>query len=253
MTDRLVWIDCEMTGLDLRRDALVEIACMITDGELNMLDEGIDLVIKPPPEAITQMSDVVREMHTASGLLGELASGVTLAEAQQQVIDYVRGHGPEPRKLPLCGNSIATDRSFLARDMPDLDSFLHYRMVDVSGVKELVRRWYPRVYFASPEKKGGHRALADIIESILELRYYRAAVFVARPGPDSSTARELAKMYVAGSAVAAHPPGPVAAPTAAPPAAGDGIPPDAQTDANTTPAAGTNAATGSRPDASTSG
>ena len=198
MTDRLVWIDCEMTGLDLHRDALVEIACLITDGELNMLDEGIDLVIKPPPEAITQMSDVVRDMHTASGLLDELASGVTLAEAQQQVIDYVLGHGPEPRKLPLCGNSIATDRSFLARDMPDLDAFLHYRMVDVSGVKELVRRWYPRVYFASPEKKGGHRALADITESILELRYYRAAVFVPRPGPDSATARELARMYVAG-------------------------------------------------------
>jgi oligoribonuclease len=197
MTDRLAWIDCEMTGLDLQNDALVEIACLITDGELNVLDEGIDLVIKPPPESITQMSDVVRDMHTASGLIDELASGVTLAEAQQQVLEYVRHHVPEPRKLPLCGNSIATDRSFLARDMPDLDTFLHYRMVDVSGVKELVRRWYPRVYFASPEKKGGHRALADITESILELRYYRAAVFVPRPGPDSATARELARMYVA--------------------------------------------------------
>ncbi len=253
MTDRLVWIDCEMTGLDLQRDALVEIACMVTDGELNMLDEGIDLVIKPPSEAIAQMSDVVREMHTASGLLGELASGVTLDEAQQQVLDYVRGHGPEPRKLPLCGNSIATDRAFLARDMPDLDSFLHYRMVDVSGVKELVRRWYPRVYFASPEKKGGHRALADIIESILELRYYRAAVFVARPGPDSATARELAKMYIAGPAAPAGTPGAVAAPIAAPPGAPGEVRVRTQTDAKAAPAAGTNAAAGPRPDAAAPG
>ncbi len=197
MTDRLVWIDCEMTGLDLHRDALIEIACLITDGELNMLDEGIDLVIKPPSEAIAQMSEVVRDMHTSSGLLDELADGGTLAQAQEQVLDYVRRHAPEPRKLPLCGNSIATDRSFLARDMPELDTFLHYRMVDVSGVKELVRRWYPRVYFASPAKKGGHRALADITESILELRYYRAAVFVPKPGPDSASARELARTYVA--------------------------------------------------------
>jgi len=154
MNDRLVWIDCEMTGLDLGRDALVEIACLVTDGELNMLDSGVDLVIKPPPEAVAQMSDVVREMHTASRLLDQLEHGVTLAEAQQRVLDYVRGYVPDPRKAPLCGNSIATDRAFLARDMPELDAFLHYRMVDVSGVKELVRRWYPRVYFASPEKKG---------------------------------------------------------------------------------------------------
>jgi oligoribonuclease len=197
MNDRLVWIDCEMTGLDLIHDALVEIACLITDGELNLLDKGIDLVIKPPPEALAQMSEVVREMHTSSGLLGELANGVPLAEAQQQVLGYVRGHVPDARKVPLCGNSIATDRSFLARDMPELDAFLHYRMVDVSGIKELVRRWYPRVYFSSPEKKGGHRALADVTESILELRYYRAAVFVPPPGPDSATARELAQMYIA--------------------------------------------------------
>ncbi len=202
MNDRLVWIDCEMTGLDLTHDALVEIACLITDGELNVLDPGIDLVIKPPPEALAQMPDVVREMHTSSGLLGELADGVTLAEAQQQVLSYMRGFVPDARKVPLCGNSIATDRSFLARDMPELDAFLHYRMVDVSGVKELVRRWYPRVYFASPEKKGGHRALADITESILELRYYRAAVFVPPPGPDSATARELARLYIARPAAA---------------------------------------------------
>ncbi|HKB31818.1 MAG TPA: oligoribonuclease [Streptosporangiaceae bacterium] len=242
MTDRLVWIDCEMTGLDLQHDALVEIACLITDGELNMLDEGIDLVIKPPPEAIAQMSDVVRDMHTASGLLDELSSGVTLAEAQQQVLDYVRSHVPDQKRPPLCGNSIATDRAFLARDMPDLDAFLHYRMIDVSGVKELVRRWYPRVYFASPVKKGGHRALADIIESILELRYYRAAVFVPRPGPDSGTARELARMYVAD-------------PPPAPDGDGQGPPPTrgrdharADPDARAGPPPGADASAGARPE-----
>lgn len=199
MTDRLVWIDCEMTGLDLARDALIEIACLVTDGDLTVLDEGIDLVIKPPAEALDHMLDVVREMHTASGLLDELASGVTLAEAQDQVLGYVRGHVPEPRKVPLCGNSIATDRSFIARDMPMLDAYLHYRMVDVSSIKELARRWYPRVYFASPPKHGGHRALADIRESIQELRYYRDAVFVPPPGPDSVRARQIAARYAIGT------------------------------------------------------
>jgi oligoribonuclease len=192
MTDLLVWIDCEMTGLDLGRDALVEVACIVTDGELNQLDEGVDVVIKPPPEALAQMSDVVREMHTASGLLRALSGGVTLGEAEGIVLDYIRRHVPEPKRAPLCGNSIATDRSFIARDMPAVDAFLHYRMIDVSSIKELARRWYPRVYFASPEKQGGHRALADITESIRELRYYRAAVFVPQPGPDSATAREVA-------------------------------------------------------------
>jgi oligoribonuclease len=195
MADRLVWIDCEMTGLDLARDALVEIACIVTDSELNILDDGIDLVIKPPAEALDTMPEVVREMHTASGLLGEIAGGITLAEAQELVLAYVRGHVPDSRKVPLCGNSIATDRSFLARDMPDLDLFLHYRMVDVSSIKELARRWYPRAYFASPEKHGGHRALADIRESISELRYYREAVFVPPPGPDTVTAREIADRH----------------------------------------------------------
>ncbi|GAT70798.1 oligoribonuclease [Planomonospora sphaerica] len=193
MSDLLVWIDCEMTGLDLGRDALVEVACVVTDGELNQLDEGVDVVIKPPPESLEQMSEVVREMHTASGLLDVLGGGVTLAEAEALVLDYIKGHVPEPKKAPLCGNSIATDRSFIARDMPLVDAFLHYRMIDVSSVKELARRWYPRVYFASPEKQGGHRALADIVESVRELRYYRAAVFVPQPGPDSATARELAE------------------------------------------------------------
>ena len=197
MTDRLVWIDCEMTGLDLTSDALVEIACIVTDGELNTLDEGIDVLIKPPAEALDDMDEVVREMHTTSGLLAELPGGLTLAEAQELVLAYVRQHVPESRKVPLCGNSIATDRGFLARDMPELDDFLHYRMVDVSSIKELARRWYPRAYFASPEKHGGHRALADIRDSIRELRYYRAAVFVPQPGPDTATARQLAARFIA--------------------------------------------------------
>ncbi|PRX95491.1 oligoribonuclease [Allonocardiopsis opalescens] len=213
MNDRLVWIDCEMTGLDLHHDALIEVAVLITDGELNQLGEGLDVVIRPPQAALDQMSEVVRTMHTHSGLLDVLSEGVTAEDAEQQVLDHVRAFIPDPKKAPLCGNSIATDRSFLARDMPKLDSHLHYRMVDVSGIKELVRRWYPRVYFASPEKKGGHRALADITESILELRYYRAAVFVPQPGPDSATARDYADKITAwglsaggpgGSGAAAH-------------------------------------------------
>jgi len=197
MTDRLVWIDCEMTGLDLTKDALVEIACIVTDGELNALDEGIDVLIKPSAEALDGMDEVVREMHTTSGLLTELPDGLSLAEAQDLVLAYVRKHVPESRKVPLCGNSISTDRTFLARDMPELDTFLHYRMVDVSSIKELARRWYPRAYFASPEKRGGHRALADIQESIRELRYYREAVFVAQPGPDTATARQIAARLAA--------------------------------------------------------
>ncbi|HYK26696.1 MAG TPA: oligoribonuclease [Streptosporangiaceae bacterium] len=195
MNDRLVWIDCEMTGLDLTSDALIEIACIVTDSELNALDDGIDVLIKPSAEALDGMDDVVRDMHTSSGLLAELGSGLSLAEAQDLVLGYVRQHVPESRKVPLCGNSIATDRGFLARDMPELDNFLHYRMVDVSSIKELARRWYPRVYFASPEKHGGHRALADIRESIRELRYYREAVFVPQPGPDTARAREVAARF----------------------------------------------------------
>ena len=186
-----------MTGLDLASDALVEIACIVTDAELNPLDDGIDVLIKPPAEALDSMLPVVRDMHTSSGLLAELASGVTLAEAQELVLAYVRLHVPESRRVPLCGNSIATDRSFIARDMPELDAFLHYRMIDVSSVKELARRWYPRSYFASPEKRGGHRALADIQESIRELRYYREVIFVPLPGPDSATAREVAARLAA--------------------------------------------------------
>jgi oligoribonuclease len=184
-----------MTGLDIERDALIEIACLVTDAELTLFDEGVDVIIKPPAEALASMPEVVREMHTSSGLLAELPSGITLAEAQDIVLGYVREHVAEPKKVPLCGNSIATDRWFIARDMPELDAYLHYRMVDVSSIKELARRWYPRAYFASPAKHGGHRALADIKESVQELRYYREAVFVPRPGPDSVTAREIAARF----------------------------------------------------------
>lgn len=195
MNDRMVWIDCEMTGLSLTDDALIEVAALVTDSELNVLGEGVDLVIRPPDAALETMPDVVREMHTASGLLEELAGGITLADAEAQVLAYVREHVKEPRKAPLCGNSVGTDRGFLLRDMPALESHLHYRIVDVSSVKELARRWYPRAYFNSPPKNGNHRALADIRESIAELRYYREAVFVPQPGPDSDTARAIAAKH----------------------------------------------------------
>jgi oligoribonuclease len=192
VNDRLVWIDCEMTGLDLRADALIEVAALVTDFDLNVLGEGIDVVIKPPQEAIEQMDEFVRNMHTVSGLLAVLDDGVTMQEAEEQVLDYVRQHCAEGSRPPLAGNTVATDRAFLARDMPTLERFLHYRIVDVSSIKELSRRWYPRAYFNAPAKSGNHRALADIRESIEELRYYRAAVFVPPPGPDSTSAKALA-------------------------------------------------------------
>jgi oligoribonuclease len=196
MNDRMVWIDCEMTGLSLGHDALIEVAALVTDSELNILGEGVDIVIRPPAESLESMPEIVRQMHTTSGLLDELAGGVSMAEAEKLVLDYVREHVAEPRKAPLCGNSVSTDRGFLARDMPTLEQHLHYRIVDVSSVKELARRWYPRAYFNSPEKNGNHRALADIRESIAELRYYREAVFVPQPGPDSATAKALASPHV---------------------------------------------------------
>jgi oligoribonuclease len=190
--DRIVWIDCEMTGLDLVADALVEVAVLVTDSELTVLGDGVDVVIAPPQRALEQMRDVVREMHTSSGLLDELAGGTTLADAQERVLRYVREWVPEPGRAPLAGNSVGTDRGFLARDMPELDAWLHYRIVDVSSVKELARRWFPKAYFAAPEKNGGHRALADIRDSIAELRYYREAVFVPPPGPTTEEARAVA-------------------------------------------------------------
>jgi oligoribonuclease len=192
VNDRLVWIDCEMTGLDLGADALIEVAALVTDFELNVLGEGVDVVVKPPQEAIDQMEEFVRNMHVASGLLEELDNGVTLREAEEKVLTYVKEHCPDGSRPPLAGNTVATDRAFLQRDMSELESFLHYRIVDVSSIKELSRRWYPRAYYNSPAKTGNHRALADIQESIEELRYYRAAVFVPPPGPDSNAAKALA-------------------------------------------------------------
>src|ERR1700710_717431 len=198
VSDRLVWIDCEMTGLDLEADALIEVAALVTDFELNVLGDGIDVIIKPPPEALDQMVDFVRTMHVSSGLLEELPDGVPLEEAEQQVLAYVKQHCPDGSRPPLAGNTVATDRAFLARDMAELESFLHYRIVDVSSIKELSRRWYPRAYYGAPAKSGNHRALADIQESIEELRYYRAAVFVPPPGPDPERVKALAAEYGGG-------------------------------------------------------
>jgi oligoribonuclease len=196
--DRLVWVDCEMTGLDLGRDALIEIAALVTDSELRILDEGIDLVITAPGELLDTMQPVVQDMHAHSGLTDAVrASTTTVAQAEQLVLEHLRTHVPDARTVPLCGNSIATDRAFLARDMPELDGFLHYRMVDVSSIKELCRRWYPRVYFSQPQKGLAHRALADIKESIRELRYYRETVFVPLPGPSSEQAQKAAAEVVA--------------------------------------------------------
>jgi oligoribonuclease len=195
VSDELVWIDCEMTGLDLEHDALIEVAALVTDAELNVLGEGIDVVIKPSDEALAQMGEFVQNMHSSSGLLELLADGVTMQEAEEQVLTYVREHVPEGRKAPLAGNTIGTDRAFLSRDMPTLESYVHYRNVDVSSLKELARRWYPRVYFHTPAKSGNHRALADIRESIEEMRYYREALFVPQPGPDSATCKEIAARH----------------------------------------------------------
>ncbi len=198
-SDRIVWIDCEMTGLDLASDALVEVAVVVTDSELEVLGSGVDVVIAPPAEALAGMNEYVRTMHTTSGLLDALATGVSLDEAQKLVLNYVREWVPEPGKAPLAGNSVGTDKAFLDRDMPELVGHLHYRVIDVSSIKELARRWYPRVYFHAPAKHGGHRALADILESIDELRYYRAALMPAQPGPDSATAKEIAAQIQATS------------------------------------------------------
>jgi len=185
-----------MTGLDLSRDALIEVAVVVTDAQLVELDDGINVVIAPPAEALETMPDVVREMHTKSGLLEDLPAGVTMQEATDQVMAYVKKHVREPRKAQLAGSSVYVDRGYIARDMPELDAWLHYRLIDVSTIKELVRRWYPRTYFNSPAKNGNHRALADIRESIAELRYYRQAVFVPEPGPGSDEAKGFAADHV---------------------------------------------------------
>ncbi|WP_026926256.1 oligoribonuclease [Granulicoccus phenolivorans] len=194
--EKLVWIDCEMTGLDLAGgDVLIEVAALVTDGELNVLGDGVDVLIKPEPAALERMTDFVRDMHVKSGLLAELDQGVSTEEAEQQVLDYLKQHIPSDFRAPLAGNTIGTDRAFLARYMPTLEQFVHYRNVDVSSVKELARRWFPRVYFNTPAKSGNHRALADIQESIEELRYYREVLFVGEPGPDTDTCKAAAAKH----------------------------------------------------------
>jgi oligoribonuclease len=198
MTDRLVWIDCEMTGLDLRRDALIEVAVVVTDADLTMLDDGLNVIVHAEDSVLDAMIPFVRDMHASSGLTDAVrASTVPLADAERQVLDYVRAHVPSAKSAPLCGNSIATDRGFLARDMPALDEYLHYRMVDVSSVKELAKRWYPRVYQSQPAKGLAHRALDDIKESIMELAYYRETLFVPAPGPSSDEAQAAAQALLA--------------------------------------------------------
>ncbi|MEV4820652.1 oligoribonuclease [Micromonospora sp. NPDC049275] len=193
MADLLVWIDCEMTGLDLGSDKLIEVAALVTDPDLNVLGDGVDVVIHADEAALEAMPEIVQTMHAKSGLTEEVRrSAVTLAEAEDRVLEYVRTFVKDPRTAPLCGNSIATDRGFIARDMPRLDAHLHYRMIDVSSIKELCRRWYPRVYFGQPQKGLAHRALADIRESIRELEYYRRTIFVPLPGPDVETAKGIA-------------------------------------------------------------
>jgi oligoribonuclease len=197
-TGHLVWIDCEMTGLDLERDALIEVAVVVTDAELNALDDGIDIIIHAPPALLETMLPVVQEMHASSGLTEAVrASTTTVRDAETALLEYVRKHVPDAKSAPLCGNSIATDRGFLARDMPALDAHLHYRMIDVSSIKELARRWYPRVYQSQPAKGLAHRALADIRESIIELAYYRSTVFVAPPGPSLEEAQAAASAVLA--------------------------------------------------------
>lgn len=190
--DKLVWIDLEMTGLEVDRHVIVEIACVVTDAELIPVDEGVSFVVTATAHELEQMDEFVINMHTTSGLLPEIADGISVSDAEQLVLAYVQSHVPEARKAPLAGSSVYVDRGFLSRHMPTLDAYLHYRIVDVSSVKELTRRWYPRVYFAAPQKEGNHRALADIFDSIKELTYYRSAVFVPGDGPDTKTARAIA-------------------------------------------------------------
>jgi oligoribonuclease len=192
ISSNLVWIDCEMTGLDPEKDCLVEVAVVVTNDQLEVLDSGLEVVIKPRPDSLANMNDFVRNMHTASGLINEFDNGLDLAEAEQVILDYVKRFVPDAKDAPLAGNTIGTDRMFLNRYMPNLDQHLHYRNIDVSSIKELSRRWFPRVYFQMPKKSGNHRALADIMESITELKYYREAVFVPLPGPTSEEAQAAA-------------------------------------------------------------
>ena len=174
----LIWIDCEMTGLSLEKDVLVEIAVLVTDSELNVIGEGIDLVIKATPEQLAGMNEFVTQMHTTSGLITEIPNGISIAAAEDAILAYLESAGTLPGKSPLAGNSVSVDRNFIARDMSRLNEYLHYRTIDVSSIKELARRWYPKIYFAAPAKTGNHRALGDIQDSIEELKYYRGNVFI---------------------------------------------------------------------------
>ncbi|HIW96021.1 MAG TPA: oligoribonuclease [Candidatus Corynebacterium gallistercoris] len=190
--DRIVWADCEMTGLDPDQHVLVEIAAIVTDAQLQPLDEGIDLVIHATEDELSRMDDVVKKMHGDSGLTEQIReSSISVEEAERQVLEYVQRFVPVARMAPLAGNSIGTDRTFITRYMPKLDEFLHYRMIDVSSIKELARRWYPRVYNGQPDKGMAHRALADIKESIRELDFYRRAMWVAK-SPDADQVKAAA-------------------------------------------------------------
>lgn len=193
MTEYIVWVDCEMTGLDIEKDEICEIAVIVTDGDLKPVDDGLQVVVRPSDQAMANMGEFVSKMHTESGLLAEIPNGNSASAAEVLVLEYLKKYITEPKTAPLAGNSIGTDRMFIIKHMPNLDAFLHYRNIDVSSLKELVRRWYPRVYFNLPKKNGSHRALADIRESIQELRYYRASVLVSEPGPDSEKAKQIAK------------------------------------------------------------
>ena len=194
--ERLVWIDLEMTGLDPINDEIVEIACIVTESDLTEIDEGISIVVKCNDGPLAAMDPFVVDMHTTSGLITEIPDGTTLADAEERVLAYITERVPEARKAPLAGSSVYVDRGFLARYMPSIDQHMHYRLIDVSSLKELARRWYPRIYYSSPDKTGNHRALADIRESIAELRYYRDAMLVPQPGPDSDTAKAIGNGHV---------------------------------------------------------
>jgi oligoribonuclease len=191
----LIWIDCEMTGLSLENDFLVEIAVLVTDSDLNLVGAGVDVVIHADPAQLATMNDFVRQMHTTSGLINEIPLGISVSAAEDLILTYLQGSGTQLGKSPLAGNSVSVDRAFIARDMPRLHEYLHYRTVDVSSIKELARRWHPRVYFNAPAKTGNHRALGDIQDSVNELKYYREAVFAPAPGPETEVLRKIAQRF----------------------------------------------------------
>lgn len=191
----LVWVDCEMTGLDTQNDVLVEIAVLVTDSDLNIIGDGVDLVIKATPEQISGMNEFVTKMHTDSGLINEIPNGVSVSDAENLILKYLESAGVAAGKSPIAGNSVYVDRIFISRDMPKLAEYLHYRTIDVSSIKELTRRWYPKVYFNAPAKTGNHRALGDIKDSIAELSFYRKTVFVDQPGPQSADIKQIAATF----------------------------------------------------------